>query len=63
MIGRGLNDAETLLPRVSELTPLSRFGKGLQAPDANEQPRVRVDQFTARMVRDRDTEIKLDPQI
>ncbi|MCA0401554.1 MAG: HNH endonuclease [Proteobacteria bacterium] len=53
IIGRGLNDAEPLLPRIGEPEQISGFGEGQQAPYAFEQSRVRVEQFTSRLVRDR----------
>jgi len=52
IVERGLDDHEPLLPRVGAPEPMIGFEEG-QTPYVFEQQRVRLDQLTSRIVRDR----------
>lgn len=56
ILARGFHEAQPELPRVGPMPDAdvsSSFGEGPQAPFITEQPRLRVEQLSSRIVRDR----------
>ncbi|WP_026792991.1 HNH endonuclease [Pleomorphomonas oryzae] len=55
ILARGFHEAQPELPRIGPMldADLVSFGEGSQVPFIMEQPRLRVDQLTSRIVRDR----------